>query len=122
MLATLIRIPGNINAAAKSLQDASAAAPERWPAPSVQAEPPNWLILSGRYRSIDRFRRTARFDASRVGLARKHFADLAADADLALAPALVNDTLTDDQLRLVFTCCYPARSPDAQIALTVREV
>ena len=122
MLATLIRIPGDINATAKSLQDASAAAPTRWPAKGIATNARSWLISSGRYRSIDRFRRTARFDASRVGLARKHLAELAADADLALAPALVDDTLTDDQLRLVFTCGYPARSPDAQIALTVREV
>ena len=90
--------------------------------PKGSAEPPNWLISSGRYRSIDRLRRNAPFDVSRDWLARKYLVGFAADADVALAPALVDDTLTDDQLRLVFTCCYPTLSPDAQIALTVREV
>lgn len=92
------------------------------PAQSVPANQRNWLITARRYRANDRLRRNAQFDMSRDGLSRDHLAVLAADSDAALAPALVNDTITNDQLRQVFACCHPSPSLDVHITPTLRKV
>jgi RNA polymerase sigma-70 factor (ECF subfamily) len=116
VLATLIRLLGDFDLAEEALHDAFAAAVERWPAESVPANPRAWLVSVGRFKAIDSMRRRARFDASLETIARQM------QSDAESTPAHDEDEVADDQLRLIFTCCHPALSPDAQIALTLREV
>jgi RNA polymerase sigma-70 factor (ECF subfamily) len=116
ILATLIRLLGDFDLAEEALHDAFAAAVERWPADGMPAKPRAWLVSTGRFKSIDRLRRRARFDASLVDVA-----DRLTSSSVA-APDVDDEQVEDDQLRLIFTCCHPALAPDAQIALTLREV
>ena len=114
VLATLIRLLGDFDLAEEALHDAFAAAVEQWAEKGMPANPRAWLISTGRFKAIDRLRKTARFES----------ADVSA---LALIEAVQTfepdeDAVEDDRLRLIFTCCHPALSPDAQIALTLREV
>jgi RNA polymerase sigma-70 factor, ECF subfamily len=117
VLATLIRLLGDFDLAEEALQDAFMAAVEQWPRDGTPANPRAWLISTGRFKAIDRLRRRARFDAM--------LAELAARLDDLPAPdpAERDDRLLeDDRLRLIFTCCHPALPPDAQVAMTLREV
>jgi RNA polymerase sigma-70 factor, ECF subfamily len=117
VLATLIRLLGDFDLAEEALQDAFTAAAERWPREGVPANPRAWLISTGRFKAIDRLRRRARFDALLGELAARLDDRVAAD------PADQDDqTLEDDRLRLIFVCCHPALPPDAQVAMTLREV
>ena len=97
------------------MQEAFAAAVERWPREGVPANPSAWLVSTGRFKAIDGIRRRARFDASLERVAVQ-LETPPADAELS------DELIEDDQLRLIFTCCHPALTPDAQIALTLREV
>ena len=116
VLATLIRLLGDFDLAEEALHDAFAAAVERWPRDGVPANPRAWLVSAGRFKAIDGLRRRARFDASLVQLAER--------LDTETGDAVPDDQegVDDDQLRLIFTCCHPALPPDAQTALTLREV
>jgi len=116
VLATLIRLLGDFDLAEEALHDAFAAAVERWPRDGVPANPRAWLVSAGRFKAIDGLRRRARFDASLVQLAER------LDAESGDAVVSDEEGVADDQLRLIFTCCHPALLPDAQIALTLREV
>ena len=116
VLATLIRLLGDFDLAEEALHDAFTAAVEHWPRDGVPASPRAWLVSTGRFKAIDGLRRRARFDASLVEVARR----LDADRDDSGAPD--EESVEDDRLRLIFTCCHPALPPDAQIALTLREV
>jgi RNA polymerase sigma-70 factor (ECF subfamily) len=116
VLATLIRLLGDFDLAEEALQDAFTAAMEQWPRDGMPANPRAWLVSAGRFKAIDRLRRRARFDAALGELAAR-LDDRAAD------PADRDDQVPeDDRLRLIFTCCHPALSPDAQVAMTLREV
>jgi RNA polymerase sigma-70 factor, ECF subfamily len=116
VLATLIRLLGDFDLAEEALQDAFTAAMEQWPRHGLPANPRAWLISTGRFKAIDRLRRRARFDAVLGELAAR-LDDRAAD------PAEQDEQLLeDDRLRMIFTCCHPALSPDAQVAMTLREV
>jgi len=117
VLATLIRLVGDFDLAEEALHDAFAAAVERWPSDGVPGSPRAWLVSTGRFKAIDAMRRRARFDAS-VGELARRFDAAANDAKELEA----GDGVEDDRLRLIFTCCHPALAPDAQIALTLREV
>ena len=116
VLATLIRLLRDFDLAEEALHEAFAAAIDQWPREGVPENPRAWLVSTGRFKAIDRIRRRARFDVS---------LDDVAEA-IASIPAPERDGddegLEDDRLRLVFTCCHPALSPDAQVALTLREV
>ena len=116
VLATLIRLLGDFDLAEEALQEAFTAALERWPAAGVPANPRAWLVSTGRFKAIDQLRRRARFDASLASVAER-----LGDA-VTPASELDDDSVEDDQLRLIFTCCHPALPPDAQVALTLREV
>jgi len=116
VFATLIRLLGDFDRAEEALHDAFKAALEQWPRDGVPANPRAWLVSAGRFKAIDGMRRDARFD---VVEDVTELADALATAD---APVEEGETVADDQLRLVFTCCHPALSPDAQVALTLREV
>jgi RNA polymerase sigma-70 factor (ECF subfamily) len=116
VLATLIRVLGDFDLAEEALQDAFTAAMAQWPRDGPPANPRAWLVSTGRFKAIDRLRRRARFDAA--------LGELAARLDDRVPdPAEQDDQpLEDDRLRLVFTCCHPALPPDAQVAMTLREV
>ncbi|MGH7345851.1 MAG: RNA polymerase sigma factor, partial [Candidatus Rokuibacteriota bacterium] len=116
VLATLIRMLGGFDLAEEALHEAFAAAIEQWPTDGTPANPRAWLISAGRFKAIDVMRRRARFDASQTELAER----LEVEA-IRAAPGEGED-IEDDRLRLIFTCCHPALPPDAQVALTLREV
>ncbi|MGB4067184.1 MAG: RNA polymerase sigma factor [Nitrospira sp.] len=116
VLATLIRLLGDFDAAEEALQEAFAVALEQWPRDGVPAHPRAWLVSTGRFKAIDGMRRRARYDASLNELA-KHIEATTSDP---LEQA--DEPIEDDRLRLIFTCCHPALSPDTQIPMTLREV
>lgn len=113
IFATLIRLLGDFDLAEEALHEAFAVAMEQWPHQGMPAKPRPWLVSVGRFRAIDKLRRRTRFDASLAELAQR----LDAQSDM---PS--DEDVEDDRLRLIFTCCHPALSPDAQVALTLREV
>jgi len=116
VLATLIRLLGDFDVAEEALHDAFRAALEQWPRDGIPANPRAWLVSAGRFKAIDGLRRRARFDA---------LDDVGPKADIAVVDEAAfadEESVQDDRLRLIFTCCHPALSPDAQIALTLREV
>jgi len=115
VLATLIRLLGGFDRAEEALHDAAIAALDQWPQQGIPANPRAWLVSAGRFKAIDRIRRDVRFDAVSAQLVQQ--LELASLPDEADTP-----TIADDQLRLIFTCCHPALSHDAQVALTLREI
>ena len=116
VLATLIRLLGDFDIAEEALHDAFRAALEQWPRDGVPASPRAWLVSTGRFKAIDAMRRRTRFEPLPDDIDRR----LVADSD---DPESWNDeNIEDDRLRLIFTCCHPALSPDAQVAMTLREV
>ena len=117
IFATLIRLLGDMDRAEEALSDAFRAAMEKWPSEGIPQNPASWLISAGRFKSIDKQRRDRRFDhlEDRPDVSETLADDSAKPDDLP-------ELLEDDQLRLVFTCCHPALAPDAQVALTLREV
>ena len=116
VLATLIRLLGDFDLAEEALHDAFRAALEQWPRDGVPANPRAWLVSAGRFKAIDGMRRRKRFDS---------LDDVGDKADIAVVDAAAwadEESVEDDRLRLIFTCCHPALSSDAQVALTLREV
>jgi RNA polymerase sigma-70 factor (ECF subfamily) len=116
VLATLIRLLGDFGRAEEAMHDAFAAAAEQWPRDGEPKNPFAWLVSAGRFKAIDLIRRRARFDASLGELAMQIENNQPEPEDLD------EKAIGDDQLRLIFTCCHPALTADAQIALTLREV
>jgi RNA polymerase sigma-70 factor (ECF subfamily) len=116
ILATLIRLLGDFDRAEEAMQDAFTAALVQWPRDGVPSNPRSWLVSAGRFKAIDAIRRRARFDASLAEIAQR------LDADARAAAEQDDFDVEDDRLRLIFTCCHPAISLDAQIALTLRAV
>src|SRR3989449_8602458 len=117
VLATLIRLLGGFDPREGALHDPFAAGGERWPRHGRPAKPRAWLVSAGRFKAIDAMRRRARFDASQAELAERldaHSSDPGGGWE--------DEGVEDDRLRLIFTCCHPALSPDARVALTLREV
>lgn len=116
VFATLIRLLGDFDIAEEALHDAFRAALEQWPRDGVPANPRAWLISTGRFKAIDAIRRRARFEPVADDIDKRLAADTHGPA------AWENESVEDDRLRLIFTCCHPALSPDAQVAMTLREV
>jgi RNA polymerase sigma-70 factor (ECF subfamily) len=116
VLATLIDLLGDFDRAEEAMHDAFAAAVEQWPRTGMPARPRAWLISTGRFKAIDSLRHRARFDASLAEFARR------LEQDTIDPLGWDDERIPDDRLRLIFTCCHPALPPDAQIALTLREV
>ncbi|MGH8508383.1 MAG: RNA polymerase sigma factor [Gammaproteobacteria bacterium] len=114
VFATLIRRLGDFDLAEEALHDAFRAALEQWPREGVPANPRAWLVSTGRFKAIDSMRRRARSEPLPDDIEER----LATDAD----EGLDDESVEDDRLRLIFTCCHPALPPDAQVALTLREV
>jgi RNA polymerase sigma-70 factor (ECF subfamily) len=110
----LMRVCGDIDAAEEAVQDAFAAALERWPHTGVPPSPVGWIITTARNRAVDRFRRESSRD-------ERHAAAMALLAREEPPDAMLEeDSVRDDQLRLIFTCCHPALAPSVQVALTLR--
>ncbi|MEG5173715.1 RNA polymerase sigma factor [Microcoleus sp. B3-D7] len=114
VLATLIRLLGDFDRAQEAMHEAFAAAVAQWPRDGIPPNPRSWLVSVGRFKAIDTIRRRARFDT--------HLAELAQQLDPSDTTIEDDEDLEDDRLRLIFTCCHPALSPEAQVALTLREV
>jgi RNA polymerase sigma-70 factor, ECF subfamily len=116
IFATLIRLLGDFDLAEDAMHEAFRVAMEQWPRDGLPYNPRAWLVSTGRFKAIDALRRRARFDASLTELAEQ----LDQDRDNAIGQD--DDEIEDDRLRLIFTCCHPALSPEARVALTLREV
>jgi RNA polymerase sigma-70 factor, ECF subfamily len=115
VLATLVRLLGDLDLAEEAMHEAFAAALESWPQIGIPDNPRPWLISTARFKAIDAMRRRARFNGAQRDLIA-HMESRGNDAPSA------NEEIEDDRLRLIFTCCHPALLPEAQIALTLREV
>ena len=123
ILATLIRLLGDFDLAEEAMHEGFAAALSLWPRSGVPNNPRPWLISTARFKAIDSLRRRARFDASQAELIRHLEAQLSSLAESnAAARSKEEDSLEDDRLRLIFTCCHPLLPPEARVALTLREV
>jgi RNA polymerase sigma-70 factor, ECF subfamily len=115
ILATLVRLLGDLDLAEEAMHEAFAAALESWPQIGIPDNPRPWLISTARFKAIDAMRRRARFNGAQRDLIA-HMESRVNDAPSG------NEEIEDDRLRLIFTCCHPALTPEAQIALTLREV
>jgi RNA polymerase sigma-70 factor (ECF subfamily) len=116
VLATLIRLLGDFDAAEEALHDAFAVAVEQWARDGVPDNPRAWLVSTGRFKAIDGMRRRARYGESLTELAKQ------LESTTSEAEAQGEESVEDDRLRLIFTCCHPALPPEAQVAMTLREV
>ncbi len=116
VLATLIRLVGDFELAEDAMHEAFSAAMEQWQSEGVPKNPRAWLVSAGRFKAIDQIRRHAKFETSFEPLAEQLADTLGIEEDFD------DDKIEDDRLRLIFTCCHPALSPEARVALTLREV
>jgi RNA polymerase sigma-70 factor, ECF subfamily len=114
ILATLVRLVGDLDLAEEVMHEAFAAALETWPQTGLPDKPRPWLISAGRFKAIDVMRRRARFDAAQ--------SDIALQLEARVDEAHQEEELEDDRLRLIFTCCHPVLPSEGQVALTLREV
>ena len=115
ILATLVRLLGDLDLAEEAMHEAFAAALESWPRIGIPDKPRPWLISTARFKAIDRIRRRAQFDASQR--------DFALHMEAHVNEARLDDhEIEDDRLRLIFTCCHPALPAEGQVALTLREI
>jgi RNA polymerase sigma-70 factor (ECF subfamily) len=112
VFATLVRLLGDFDIAEEALHEAFRAALEQWPREGVPVNARAWLVSAGRFKAIDAIRRQSRFDH----VEQETLESFAAEPDAE------KESIEDDRLRLIFTCCHPALAPDAQVALTLREV
>ncbi len=118
VLATLVRLLGDLDLAEESMHEAFAAALESWPKAGIPDKPRPWLISTARFKAIDAMRRRARFDGAQKDLVA-HIESRVNDAPLENEE---DEEIEDDRLRLIFTCCHPALPPEGQVALTLREI
>ena len=116
VLATLIRQLGDFDIAEEAVHEAFIAAVEQWPVEGVPRNPRAWLISTGRFKAIDALRRRSKYDVSLEDVVEQ----VESIADTSTSEG--NEGVEDDRLRLIFTCCHPALAPEAQVALTLREV
>ncbi|MBD9503130.1 RNA polymerase sigma factor [Pseudomonas sp. BGr12] len=116
VLATLIRLLGDFDLAEEALHEAFVAAVDQWRRDGVPANPRAWLVSAGRFKAIDGLRRRSRFDASLTQIAEQ------LEIDAQSVEELADESVEDDRLRLIFTCCHPALPADSQVPLTLREV
>jgi len=119
VLATLVRLLGDLDLAEEAMHEAFAAALESWPQTGIPDKPRPWLISTARFKAIDGMRRRARYDGKRRDFAlyteaHSNETSLGGDED--------DEEIEDDRLRLIFTCCHPALPPEGQVALTLREI
>jgi len=114
IVAALIRLFGDFDAAEEAAQEAFAAAVDQWPASGVPEFPRAWIIQTARHKAIDRMRRQGRFQEKLESYVVSGFGRTSEE------PNYDSEEIPDDRLRLIFTCCHPALAPEAQVALTLR--
>src|ERR1700758_1277757 len=119
VLATLVRLLGDLDLAEEAMHEAFATALESWPRTGVPDQPRPWLISTARNKAIDGIRRRTRFDGTQRELALHMEARI---NEASLGTHKDSEEIEDDRLRLIFTCCHPALPPEGQVALTLREV
>jgi len=119
VLATLVRLLGDLDLAEEAMHEAFAVALESWPETGIPANPRPWLISTARFKAIDTIRRRTRLDGVQSDLAA-HIEVQANEA--AAGKNEIDPEIEDDRLRLIFTCCHPALPPEGQVALTLREI
>jgi RNA polymerase sigma-70 factor, ECF subfamily len=120
VLATLVRLLGDLDLAEEAMHEAFAAALESWPQAGIPDNPRPWLISTARFKAIDVIRRRARFDGAQKDLVA-HMESRVSDTPLGVE-GIDDDEIEDDRLRLIFTCCHPALPAEGQVALTLREI
>ncbi|MGA7256969.1 MAG: RNA polymerase sigma factor [Terracidiphilus sp.] len=120
VLATLVRLLGDLDLAEESMHEAFAAALESWKLDGIPAKPRPWLISTARFKAIDALRRRARFSGAERDLVA-HIESRANNTPSGMEE-IGDEEIEDDRLRLIFTCCHPALPPEAQVALTLREI
>src|SRR5271163_3975430 len=120
VLATLVRLLGDLDLAEESMHEAFAAALESWTLAGIPEKPRPWLISTARFKAIDAMRRRARFDGVQRDLVA-HMESRVNDAP-SWNEEIGDEEIEDDRLRLIFTCCHPALPPEGQVALTLREI
>src|SRR5262244_144327 len=120
VLATLLRLLGDLDLAEESMHEAFAAALESWPQTGIPDKPRPWLISTARFKAIDVIRRRARIDGAQRDLVA-HMESRVNDAPGGNEET-ADEEIEDDRLRLIFTCCHPALPPEGQVALTLREI
>ncbi len=115
ILATLVRLLGDLDVAEEAMHEAFAAALDSWTLTEIPEKPRPWLISTARFKAISGRRRRARFDGAQedIALCLEERSDEAPRQD---------EEIEDDRLRLIFTCCHPALPPEGQVALTLREI
>jgi RNA polymerase sigma-70 factor, ECF subfamily len=120
VLATLVRLLGDLDLAEESMHEAFAAALDTWPRTGIPEKPRPWLISTARFKAIDAIRRRARFD----GVEKDLVAHMESRVNEAYGQeqSTGDEEIEDDRLRLIFTCCHPALPAEAQVALTLREI
>src|SRR5712691_3082832 len=114
IVAALIRLFGDFDAAEEAAQEAFAAAVNQWPVSGVPEFPRSWIIQTARHKTIDRLRRQTRFQEKQESYVLTEFGRRSEE------PNYDTEEIPDDRLRLIFTCCHPALAPEAQVALTLR--
>jgi RNA polymerase sigma factor (sigma-70 family) len=119
VLATLVRLLGDLDLAEEAMHEAFAAALESWPQTGIPDKPRPWLISTARFKAIDGMRRRARSDGKRRDFALYTEAHI---NETSLGGDEDDEEIEDDRLRLIFTCCHPALPPEGQVALTLREI
>jgi RNA polymerase sigma-70 factor, ECF subfamily len=120
VLATLVRLLGDLDLAEEAMHEAFAAALESWPQTGIPEKPRPWLISTARFKAIDRIRRRASFDGAQKDFALHLYKE--GEARINEASHDDDEEIEDDRLRLIFTCCHPALPPEGQVALTLREI
>lgn len=118
VLATLIRLLGDFELAEEALQDAFACALQQWPVDGLPEHPRAWLVSTGRFKAIDKIRQ----QQTQRKYQQQWLSEQDEDSEAFQADAANDQSWQDDELRLIFTCCHPALSTEAQIALTLREI
>ncbi|HEX4560324.1 MAG TPA: sigma-70 family RNA polymerase sigma factor [Gemmatimonadales bacterium] len=123
VLATLVRLLGDLDLAEEAMHEAFATALESWPQTGVPDNPRPWLISTARFKAIDSIRRRTRFDKAEDELALHTEALLSEAAlDRENGGDAEDEEIEDDRLRLIFTCSHPALPAEGQVALTLREI
>src|SRR5580693_469164 len=122
VLATLVRLLGDLDLAEESMHEAFAAALESWTLAGIPDKPRPWLISTARFKAIDAMRRRARFDGAQRDLVAHMESRVINNDTLSGNNEIGDEEIEDGRLRLIFTCCHPALPPEAQVALTLHEI
>jgi RNA polymerase sigma-70 factor, ECF subfamily len=125
VLATLVRLLGDLDLAEEAMHEAFAAALESWPQTGIPDKPRPWLLSTARFKAVNGIRQRARFNGTQRDFAlhmEAHINEAGLDEAPLVGEEIDDEEIEDDRLRLIFTCCHPALPPEGQVALTLREI